>query len=72
LRLPTTGFAKVVSGVSVHTYLTRIPVARLGEKEFWRLAPAIRTSAEHEGFPAHANSVSIRDPLLGRLDFKPT
>ncbi|MGP3957082.1 histidinol dehydrogenase [Nonomuraea sp. 3N208] len=59
--LPTTGFAKAVSGVSVHTYLTRIAVARLGEEEFWRLAPTIRTLAEHEGFPAHANSVSIRE-----------
>ncbi|MCA2228734.1 histidinol dehydrogenase [Nonomuraea aurantiaca] len=59
--LPTTGFAKVVSGVSVHTYLTRIPVARLEEEAFWRLAPTIRTLAEHEGFPAHANSVTIRE-----------
>lgn len=58
--LPTLGFAKVTSGVSVHTYLTRIPVAQLDKDAFWRLAPTITALAEHEGFPAHAATVTIR------------
>ncbi|MGV9306951.1 MULTISPECIES: histidinol dehydrogenase [unclassified Nonomuraea] len=58
--LPTTGFAKVASGVSVHTYLTRIPVAQLDKDAFWRLAPTIIALAEHEDFPAHAATVTVR------------
>lgn len=61
--LPTSGFARVSSGVTASTYLTRIAVAKLNESAFRRLAPIVTSLAEYEGFPAHAATVTIR---LGR------
>ncbi len=58
--LPTTGFAKVSSGVTAATYLVRSAVASLTEEAFWRLAPTVEALAAHEGFPAHAATVSVR------------
>lgn len=58
--LPTTGFAKVSSGVTADTYLTRTAVAGINEAEFWRLAPTVEALASHEGFPAHVATVTVR------------
>ncbi|WP_188190354.1 histidinol dehydrogenase [Nonomuraea sp. SYSU D8015] len=58
--LPTTGFAQVSSGVTAGTYLVRAAVAQLDEAEFRRLAPVVTELAGHEGFPAHAASVTVR------------
>jgi len=64
--LPTTGFAKSVSGVTAHTYLTKIATAAVSENDFWTIAPAIEVLAAHEGFPAHRASVTVRRNLHGR------
>ncbi len=64
--LPTTGFAKSVSGVTAHTYLTTIATAALSESDFWAIAPAIEALATHEGFPAHRASVTVRRRLHDR------
>jgi histidinol dehydrogenase len=64
--LPTTGFAKSVSGVTAHTYLTTIATAALTENDFWTIAPAIEALATHEGFPAHLASVTTRRRLHDR------
>ena len=61
--LPTTGFAKYISGVTAHTYLNRISTAEIGEAEFWTLAGTIKALARHEGFPAHEASVLVREQL---------
>jgi len=61
--LPTTGFAKAVSGVTAHTYLNTIATAQMSESGFWTLAPHIQAFAEHEGFPAHHASVEVRRRL---------
>lgn len=58
--LPTTGFAKVSSGVTAATYLVRTAVAELDESEFWRLAPTVAAFAEHEGFPGHSATIAVR------------
>ncbi|WP_089104741.1 histidinol dehydrogenase [Streptomyces hyaluromycini] len=58
--LPTSGFARVSSGITAATYLTRIAVARLNETAFWKLAPTVTALAEYEGFPAHAATVTVR------------
>ncbi|WP_226360141.1 histidinol dehydrogenase [Pseudonocardia sp. ICBG1142] len=58
--LPTSGYAKTVSGVTVHTFLTRIATAAVNEGAFWELAPHIEALSRHEGFPAHAASVTTR------------
>lgn len=61
--LPTTGFAKGVSGVTAHTYLNSIATARVSEPGFWDLADHIEAFARHEGFPAHLASVTVRRGL---------
>lgn len=61
--LPTTGYAKAVSGVTAHTYLNRIATAQLTRADYLGLAPAIKVLADHEGFPAHAASVTHRRGL---------
>jgi histidinol dehydrogenase len=58
--LPTTGFAQVSSGVTASTYLVRAAIAQLDETEFRRLAPVVTELAGHEGFPAHAATVTVR------------
>ncbi|MGI8868673.1 MAG: histidinol dehydrogenase, partial [Mycobacteriales bacterium] len=59
--LPTTGYARVSSGVTASTYLVRSAIAELDEAEFRRLAPVVTELAEHEGFPAHAATVTVRE-----------
>lgn len=59
--LPTTGYAKYVSGVTAHTYLNRISTAEIHESEFWTLSEAVKAFARHEGFPAHEASVLVRE-----------
>jgi histidinol dehydrogenase len=59
--LPTTGFAKAMSGVTAHTYLNTIAVAEIGEAEFRQLGDAVKAFAHHEGFPAHAQTVDVRE-----------
>lgn len=58
--LPTTGYAKQISGVTAHTYLTTISLAHIGEREFRTLAGGVTAFTRHEGFPAHEASVTIR------------
>ncbi|MFF2191449.1 histidinol dehydrogenase [Streptomyces sp. NPDC058157] len=58
--LPTAGFARITSGVTTATYMKRIAIAALDRNAFERIAPAVKTLAVHEGFPAHAASVTIR------------
>lgn len=58
--LPTGGFAKITSGITAATYVKRTAIAELNETSFARLAPTITALAVHEGFPAHAATVTIR------------
>ena len=62
--LPTNGFARVTSGVTVEAFLKRTAVARADERALRRLAPSIVALAEIEGFPAHANALRLRFPDL--------
>ena len=58
--LPTNGFARVTSGVTVDAFLKRTAVARADEEALRRLAPSVIALADVEGFPAHANAIRIR------------
>ena len=58
--LPTNGFARAYSGVSVDSFVKKITYQKLNEKGLQGLAPSIITMAEAEGLQAHANAVSIR------------
>ncbi len=58
--LPTNGFARVSSGITVEAFLKRTAIARASEAALRRLAPSIITLADIEGFPAHAAAIRMR------------
>lgn len=58
--LPTSGFAHVSSGITADTFLKRTAIARADERAINRMAPSVIALAEHEGFPAHAAALRLR------------
>lgn len=62
--LPTNGFARVTSGVTVDAFVKRTAVARASSEALRRLAPSIVTLSDVEGFSAHGNALRIRFPDL--------
>jgi histidinol dehydrogenase len=65
--LPTNGWARTASPVSVFDFMKRTSIAYVTAEGYGELARHARTLATYEGFDAHANAVSeIRDRLLKR------
>jgi histidinol dehydrogenase len=65
--LPTGGWAKTGSALSVHDFLKRTSLVKITADGYRTLAPHAKTFAEYEGFDAHANAVSdLRNPLLSK------
>jgi histidinol dehydrogenase len=60
--LPTSGFAKVSSGVTAHTFRKRSAIARMDGRALQRVTPSVVALARHEGFPAHASAMTRREP----------
>lgn len=58
--LPTSGFARSYSGVSVDSFIRKISFQKLSEEGIKNIGPAIEIMAEAEGLQAHKNAVSIR------------
>jgi len=58
--LPTNGFAKAYSGVSVDSFVKKITFQKLTKKGLSRLAETVCEMAEAEGLQAHAEAVKIR------------
>lgn len=58
--LPTNGYAKAYSGVSVDSYLKKISFQTLSPQGLQNIGPAIEIMAEAEGLQAHKNAVRIR------------
>jgi len=58
--LPTSGYARMFSGVSVETFMKSITYQELKEEGLKRVAPAIIKLAKAEGLPWHAKSVEAR------------
>ena len=58
--LPTARSARFSSGLSIHDFLKRTSLLKLGPDQLAALAPPAITLAEAEGLDAHARSVSIR------------
>lgn len=58
--LPTSGYGKVSSGITAHTFRKKRAVARATPDGLRALAPTVLAFAEHEGFPAHGTAVAIR------------
>ena len=58
--LPTNGFAKAYSGVSVDSFVKKITYQKLSRKGLMNISETVILMAEAEGLTAHANAVSIR------------
>jgi len=58
--LPTNGYAKAYSGVSLDSFVKKITFQKLSEVGLKNLGNAIELMAEAEGLIAHKNAVSIR------------
>jgi histidinol dehydrogenase len=64
--LPTYGFAKAYSGLSLHDFLKRMTVQELTPDGLRELGPTAITLAALEGLDAHANAVRVRLAQLER------
>ncbi|MCB9202570.1 MAG: histidinol dehydrogenase [Flavobacteriales bacterium] len=58
--LPTNGFAKNYSGVSLDSFVKKITFQKLSQKGIQNLGKTIELMAENEGLDAHKNAVSVR------------
>lgn len=58
--LPTNGFAKAYSGVSVDSFVKKITYQKLSEEGLQNIGSTVIEMAEAEGLEAHANAVRVR------------
>jgi histidinol dehydrogenase len=58
--LPTNGFAKAYSGVSVDSFVKKITFQRMSESGLRNIADTVIQMAKAEGLQAHAEAVKIR------------
>jgi histidinol dehydrogenase len=58
--LPTNGYARSYSGVSVDSFVKKITYQQLSKQGLKNIGPVVITMAEAEGLEAHANAVAIR------------
>jgi len=58
--LPTYGYARAYSGLSLHDFVRRITVQELTPAGLQDLGPVAQTLAGLEGLDAHANAVAVR------------
>ena len=58
--LPTYGYARMFSGVSVDSFLKQITMQQISEEGLKNVGPTIERLAELEKLEAHKNAVSIR------------
>ncbi|HEX8334426.1 MAG TPA: histidinol dehydrogenase, partial [Segetibacter sp.] len=58
--LPTNGYAKAYSGVSVDSFLKKVTFQKLSKEGLNKISKTVELMAEAEGLQAHSNAVSIR------------
>jgi histidinol dehydrogenase len=58
--LPTNGYARAYSGVSVDSYIRKITFQQISEAGINTIGKTVITMAQAEGLDAHANAVKIR------------
>lgn len=58
--LPTNGFARAYSGVSIDSFVKKITYQKLSQEGLNKIAQTVVTMAEAEGLEAHANAVKVR------------
>ena len=58
--LPTNGYAKAYSGVSLDSFVKKITFQQIDKRGIRNIGKAVQTMAAAEGLDAHKNAVSIR------------
>ena len=58
--LPTNGYAKAYSGVSLDSFVKKITYQKLSKEGINNIGPSIELMAEAEGLQAHKNAVTLR------------
>lgn len=58
--LPTSGYAKAYSGVSVDSFIKKITFQTLTKKGVSKIGKTVETMAKVEGLQAHENAMSVR------------
>jgi histidinol dehydrogenase len=58
--LPTNGYAKAYSGVSVDSFIRKITFQKLSKEGLQQISKTVETMAEAEGLEAHVNAVRVR------------
>jgi histidinol dehydrogenase len=58
--LPTNGYARNYSGVSLDSFVRKITFQKITKKGIKNIGPAIEIMAEAEQLPAHKNAVTLR------------
>jgi histidinol dehydrogenase len=58
--LPTNGYARAYSGVSLDSYVKKITFQQLTREGIRYIGPTVELMAEAEGLQAHANAVRVR------------
>lgn len=58
--LPTYGYSKAVSGLSLNSFLKTITFQQLSQEGLLNIGPTVETLADIEGLDAHKNAVSLR------------
>ncbi len=58
--LPTNGYARSYSGVSLDSFVKKITFQELSKEGIQKIGPAIELMAEAEGLMAHKNAVTVR------------
>lgn len=58
--LPTNGYAKAYSGVSVDSFVKKITFQKLSKEGLQRIGKAVEVMAEAEGLEGHKQAVSLR------------
>jgi Histidinol dehydrogenase len=58
--LPTNGYARSYSGVSLDSFMKKVTFQKLSAKGIQNIGPSIETMAAAEQLDAHKNAVSLR------------
>jgi histidinol dehydrogenase len=58
--LPTNGYAKAYSGVSVDSFVRKITFQKITKEGLEKLGPAVQIMAEAESLQGHSNAVGVR------------
>lgn len=66
--LPTTGFARAYSGVSLDSFIKKITYQKVTAQGLQNLGKTVTTMAETEGLQGHANAVNVRLKNVGMND----